>query len=390
MVPSMTHDSVIVVGGGPAGLAVAAELRRRGVPAIVLDKSDAVGASWRDRYDRLRLNSARPFSKLPGAGFARGTGIFPSRDEMVAYLRDYAARHAIDVRLGVTVERIERDGDRWSVRTSAGDMRAAQVVVAGGTNHRPRLPAWPGRDAYAGDLRHSAQYREPSPYRDRDVLVVGAGCTGIEIAYDLVEGGAARVRLAVRTPPNIMMRAPAGVAMARALYRLPTRRADAITRFVRRKTVGDLSAHGLPMPEKGMFTRLREDHVTPTLVDPATVEAIRDGRIEIVAGVQALDERGVHLADGAYIRPDAIVAATGYSSGLEPLVGHLGVLGERGGPRVTVGEAAPGLRFVGYAVYPGQLGHFGVEARRAAKAIARASRRPVARPVPEPAIATTT
>src|SRR4051794_32367716 len=303
----MTSETVIVVGGGPAGLAVAAELQRTGLRAIVLDKFDAVGASWRDRYDRLRLNSARPFSTLPGARFARGTGIFPTRDDMVRYLRGYVARHAIDVRLGVTVERIDRDGDGWTVQTSDGAMRAAHVVVAGGTNRRPVLPAWPGRADYAGELVHSADYREPSSYRDRDVLVVGAGCTGIEIAYDLVEGGAERVRLAVRTPPNILMRAPAGVPMARLLHRLPPRRADAIIRFVQRRTVGDLSAHGLPVPEVGLFTRLRQDRVTPTLVDPPTLEAIRDGRIEIVAGVDALDSHGVHLADGAYIRPDAIV-----------------------------------------------------------------------------------
>jgi hypothetical protein len=122
-------------------------------------------------------------------------------------------------------------------------------------------------------------------------------------------------------------------------------------------------------------------------VDPPTLEAIRDGRIEIVAGVEALDPRGVHLADGAYVRPDAIVAATGYANGLAPLVGHLGVLDEHGAPLVVDGEAAPGLRFVGYQVYPGQLGHFGVEARRTARAIARSGRRRPRLARPEPAIA---
>src|SRR3954453_13868482 len=116
----MTSETVIVVGGGPAGLAVAAELQRTGLRAIVLDNAAAVGASWRDRYDRLRLNSARPFSTLPGARFPRGTDVFPSRGDVVGYLRDYVARHALDVRLGVTVERIAPDGDGWSVQTSDG------------------------------------------------------------------------------------------------------------------------------------------------------------------------------------------------------------------------------------------------------------------------------
>src|SRR4051795_9401978 len=153
----MTHEPVIVVGGGPAGLAVAAELKRTGVPAIVLDKSDAVGASWRDRYDRLRLNSARPFSTLPGARFPRGTDVFPSRDDVVRYLRDYVARHALDVRLGVTVERIDPDGAGLSVRTSDGEMHAQHVVVPGGATHWPRIPAWPGRDEFAGHVSHAAQ-----------------------------------------------------------------------------------------------------------------------------------------------------------------------------------------------------------------------------------------
>src|SRR5437763_5464299 len=99
------NEKVIVVGGGPAGLAVAAELRRARTPAVVLEQADTVAASWRDRYDRLRLNSSRPFSRLPRAAYARGTGIFPSRDEVYGYLRGYAERNELDVRLGVSVDR---------------------------------------------------------------------------------------------------------------------------------------------------------------------------------------------------------------------------------------------------------------------------------------------
>ena len=89
---------MVVIGAGPAGLASAAELRRRGVPVIVLERAEAVAASWRGRYDRLRLNSSRWLSTLPGMRWPRGTGVFPGRDDVVRYLEAYAERGGVEVR----------------------------------------------------------------------------------------------------------------------------------------------------------------------------------------------------------------------------------------------------------------------------------------------------
>jgi cation diffusion facilitator CzcD-associated flavoprotein CzcO len=375
----MEQHTVIVVGAGPAGLATAARLHRAGMRPVVLERADAVGASWRGRYDRLRLNSPRWYSTLPGGTWRPGTPVFPSRDDVVDHLETYAADEGIDVRFGVGVTAIDRDGDAWIVATSAGDLRATDVVVATGHSNLPHVPAWPGRDRFAGLLLHAAEYRSPGAYRGRDVLVVGAGSTGAEIAHDLLDGGAARVRLAVRTPPNIMLRAPVGAPLAAALSRLPTPISDAVARFVRRRTVGDLTEYGLPTPAEGVFSRLRRLHVAPMIVDAEVLDAIRAGRIEIVAGVQALDDTGVLLAGGERITPDTVIAATGYRTGLEPLVGHLGVLDDHGSPRVTGGEAAPGLRFVGFVPRPALLHALGREAQRTARGIART--RPAERPV---------
>jgi cation diffusion facilitator CzcD-associated flavoprotein CzcO len=368
----MQDRRVIVIGAGPAGLASAAALRRKGVPSLVLERSPNVASSWRGRYDRLRLNSSRPFSKLLGTRFPQGTAMFPSRDEMVSYYERYAQRNQVDVRHEVTVERIDRDGSELVVRTSDGEERASHVIVATGYAHTPHIPDWPGRESFGGRLLHSAAYRNADDLKGADVIVAGSGCSGMEIAYDVATGGAKRVRVAVRTSPNILIRDPAGPLLARIFLQLPTRFSDNVLRKVQLKKLGDLSAYGLPIPDEGIFSRLKRLGVAPAIVDKEVIEAVKDGRIEIVAGVRSLDESGVDLEDDTRAEPDALIAATGYRSALEPLVGHLGVLNERGLPVVADGHAvAPGLRFVGFVPRPAQLGLLGGEARRAAREIAR-------------------
>jgi cation diffusion facilitator CzcD-associated flavoprotein CzcO len=369
----MTEHEVVIVGAGPAGLAAAAELRRVGVTAMVLERSDGIGSSWRGRYDRLRLNTCRWTSTLPGSRYPRGTSLFPSRDEIVGYLEEYARSHQLHVRLGARVEAIEPRDRGWSLHTTAGDHEARQVVVATGHQHTPLIPQWPGRETYGGRLLHAAHYRNPAEFHGVDVLVVGPGCSGMEIAHDIASGGGGRVWISVRTQPNIMLRQSGGLPgdlPARALLRIPVRIADRQARLVQRLTVGDLSRWGLVPPEEGIFSRNRREGKAPAIVDKEVIEAIKDGRIEVAAAVESLDPAGARLADGRRLEPAAIIAATGYGSGLETMVGHLDVLDQRGFPRVHGGPpAAPGLRFIGYRPTPGQIGDMGREARRAARGI---------------------
>jgi cation diffusion facilitator CzcD-associated flavoprotein CzcO len=245
------------------------------------------------------------------------------------------------------------------------------VIVATGYAHTPHVPDWPGRERFGGRFIHSAEYRNPDDLQGADVIVAGSGCSGMEIAYDVASGGAKRVRVAVRTSPNILVRDPIGPLLARIFLRFPTRFSDGVLRKVQLKKLGDLSAYGLPIPDEGVFSRLKRLGVAPAIVDKEVIDTIKDGRIEIVAGIRSLDETGVDLDDDTRAEPDVLIAATGYRSALEPMVGHLGVLNERGLPIVADGHAvAPGLRFVGFIPRPAQLGLVGTEAQRAARGIA--------------------
>jgi cation diffusion facilitator CzcD-associated flavoprotein CzcO len=375
-VGGMDMREVVVVGAGPAGVASALALKDRGLRPQVLDRADRVASSWHGRYDRLRLNTSRPISHLPGRRFPRGTTRFPSRDQLAAHIERHAHEDGIELNLGRAVDRIDPAGPRWRLTTSTGEVRAAQVVVATGFEGVPVIPEWDGRDAFEGRLLHAAGYRNPAPFQGSRALVVGPGCSGMEIAYDLAEGGAAKVWLAARTAPNIVLREGSGGLpndlIGMALMRFPPRFADALARMDRRAELGDLTAYGLPIPGEGVFSRLHRIGAGPAIVDREVIAAIEAGRIEVVRGVEALGAAEARLADGGRIDPDVIICATGYRRGLEPLVGHLAVLDGSGLPRVRGKRpAAPGLRFVGFHSRPGALRYMGGEARRVARAIER-------------------
>ncbi|MET9961871.1 NAD(P)/FAD-dependent oxidoreductase [Streptomyces sp. NPDC006326] len=384
---------VYVIGAGPGGLAAAAALRARGVRAVVVEKSDAVGSSWRGHYDRLHLHTTRRLSALPGLAIPRRFGRWVSRDDVVRYLEKYAEFHELELVTGVEVTRIERaaDGEGWLLHATGGRTLAARaVVVATGFNHTPALPDWPGRDAYGGELLHAREYRNARPYEGRDVLVVGSGNTGAEIAVDLVEGGASRVRLAVRTVPHIVRRSTAGWPAQRTgilVRRLPVRLVDRLGALTAKASVPDLAAYGLPRPATGLYSRVREGAIP--VQDVGLIDAVRNGRVEPVAAVASFEGAEVVLADGSRITPDAVIAATGYRRALEGLVGDLDVLDERGRPRTHGARTlahAPGLYFTGFSnPISGMFREMALDAEKIARAVARGLGIPARRrPAPEP------
>jgi cation diffusion facilitator CzcD-associated flavoprotein CzcO len=366
----------VVLGAGPGGLAAAAELRRAGVEAIVIDKADQVGSSWAGHYDRLHLHTSRGLSGLPGYPIPRRYGRWVARDDVLRYLAEYADVHALDVRLGVTAERVERAEDGWHVVTDQGTIAADTVVVATGYNHSPTTADWPGLDDYTGTVVHSSAYRNPHALGARRVLVVGPGNSGAEIAADLADAGVT-VSLAMRTPPNIVLRAVAGIpgqALILSMSMLPLRVQDALAGGLQRVAVGDLRKYGIPKAPRGIATQQARDDVTPTL-DVGLLRALKAGTVTVVAAVERFTTDAVVLADGTELTPDAVVLATGFRRGLEPLVGDLGVLAPKGRPLVNADAqlaAHPGLFFLGYSnPLTGNLRQLGIDATKIAKAVAK-------------------
>ena len=362
---------IAVIGAGPAGLAAAAALQRRHHRVVVFERAE-VGAAWDTRYDRLHLHTVRWLSCLPGYRMPRSFGRWPSRDQVRAYLREYARLMRLEVRAGTDVDRVERERTGWRLVTSDGMISARRVVVATGNCKLPDRPDWPGQ--FPGEILHSVEYRNPEPYLGRRVLVVGGGNSGAEIALDLVDGGAAEVMLSVRSAPNIVRRDAFGVpsqVFGIASEHLPVPVVDVLARGLRRVSLPDLTGYGLPASRAPYSDFLRR-RVIPIL-DIGLVDAVRSGRVRVVAALERFEHGAAVLADGSHVQVDAVIAATGYRTGLETLVGHIGVLDASGRPLVHGARehpGAPGLHFVGFQLtLGGTFRLVGAEARQLARTI---------------------
>jgi putative flavoprotein involved in K+ transport len=197
----MEQVGVLVIGGGPAGLATSHELAAAGVDHVLLERG-CVGQSWRDRWDSFCLVTPNWSVQLPGGAYDGDDpdGYMP-RDEVVAHLERYAASFGAPVREGVAVRTLESlAGGGFIARTSAGDMRADRVVVCTGAFQRPhRLP---GADSLpAGLLRLDTEgYRNPEALPPGPVLIVGSGQTGCQLAEELLEAGREVVLSCGRAP----------------------------------------------------------------------------------------------------------------------------------------------------------------------------------------------
>lgn len=370
--PAIGLLPALIVGAGPAGLATAACLKRRGVEALVLEAGPALAHAWRHHDERLRLHTVKRGSGLPGLRFDRSVPRYPARADVVAYLEAYAARFGITPHTGEVVRRVAARDGAFAVETARASYRARAVVVAAGTNRVANSARLPEQEAFTGTVLHSGQYRTGVPFAGQRVLVVGAGNSGAEIALDLTEHGA-HPTLAVRSPVNVVPREflglPTQVASI-ALRRAPVGLADGIGRLASRIAFGDLTRHGLPRPAEGPISAVEKRRRIP-IIDVGTVAAIKRGAIAIKPGVARLTATGAVFADGSAADFDVVILATGFQPALAEFVAIPEALDQAGYPRDWRGDAFPNLFFVGYEIpASGQLREIARQARVVAAAIA--------------------
>lgn len=369
----LTDEDIVVIGAGPAGLAVSAALGRAGLPHLVVDRAAGVAASWKQHYDRLRLHTVKTLSSLPFSPWPRETPRYPSRDDMVSYLERYAAQHRIAPRFGVDVRRVTRGAARFTIDTSAGRLEPRFVVVATGYNGVANRPDFPGLVRFAGSVVHTETYKNPRLYAGKRTLVVGCGNSGAEIALDLAEQGvdvAMVVRGPVHVVPRDLLGRPSQVTSV-LLSRLPVAVRDAVVSPILRLAVGDLSRWGIVRPALGP-NRLIEDSGRIPILDLGTIAQVKAGRIRVVPAVQEVLPDRVRFADGRTEAFDAIILATGYRPALDRFIDRFESISDaRGRPRRFGAETAvPGLFFVGFRNPPtGALREIGREAPRVAAAI---------------------
>src|SRR5437868_6981787 len=197
----MPDASVIVVGGGAAGFSAAGALKHRGIDSVVLEQDPQIGGTWARRYDRLHLHTVRGFSGLAHFGIPRRYPKYLSRDEFVAYLREYADHFDLKVATRAEATRIAFDQrtSQWTMSTADGrTWRSRAVVIATGQYRRPMEPQWPGTAEFRGHLAHSVGYSSAKPFVGKRVLVVGAGNSAAEIAADIAENGGKFVAISIR------------------------------------------------------------------------------------------------------------------------------------------------------------------------------------------------
>jgi putative flavoprotein involved in K+ transport len=315
-----TRLDTVVIGAGQAGLALAYHLRRDCRRFVVLEAADRVGDSWRRRWDSLTLFTPRRYDALPGMKFPGNPEGYPGKDEVADYLDSYAAQFNLPVRLGRRVRSVRRDGaGGFSVDTSQETFTARQVVVATGGFTGPAIPGFAaGLGADVVQL-HSSAYRNPGSVPEGEVVVIGAGNTGVQIASELAAAGRS-VSLSVstlgRSTPHRFM----GKSLFWWFERLGVMQAGA---------------------DSPIGRRMKKDN---SIVGTDLGALFRD--VQRVAKAVDADSEGLLLADGTRRRPDAVVWATGYRPSYPWL--HVPVLDETGTPIHYNGITdVPGLAFLG-------------------------------------------
>ncbi|GAB4852581.1 Indole-3-pyruvate monooxygenase YUCCA2 [Ancistrocladus abbreviatus] len=314
----------VIVGAGPSGLAVAACLKERGIPRLILERANCIASLWQLKtYDRLRLHLPKHFCELPFMPFPANFPTYPTKQDFISYLEAYAKHFTLKPLFSKTVVAAEFDKQSrvWRVKTEGPRNEEVEyvsrwLIVATGENAEAVVPKVDGMDEFVGHVIHTSCYKSGHEFSGKKVLVVGCGNSGMEICLDLCNCNA-HPSLVVRDlvhvlPQQILGTSTFGLSMC-LLKWFPVRLVDQFLLLVSHLLLGDTAQLGLKRPHIGPLELKNTSGKTPVL-DVGTLAEIKAGNIKVCPGIKRLKRHGVEFVDGKVENFDAIIFATGYKS----------------------------------------------------------------------------
>ncbi|EPS72220.1 hypothetical protein M569_02528 [Genlisea aurea] len=351
----------VIVGAGPSGLAVAAGLKRHGVPFVILERSNCIASLWQNRtYDRLKLHLPKQFCQLPQLDFPADYPEYPSKRQFVQYLEAYARNFDINPHFNECVQSAAYDEvcRVWRVRSvrSHGEGEAVEyicqwLVVATGENAEAVVPEIQGLEDFDGEVIHACDYKSGESLRGKRVLVVGCGNSGMEIALDLYNNQA-HPAMVVRSSVHVLPREVLGkstFALAVWMLRLlPLWVVDKILLTLSWLIIGRLENYGIKRPSMGPLELKNAQGKTPVL-DIGALEKIKSREIRIVPGIRKLSAGVVELVNGEKLKIEGVILATGYKSNVPAwLDGGSELFSENGVPKRAWWKGEYGLYAAGF------------------------------------------
>ncbi|OVA15086.1 Pyridine nucleotide-disulfide oxidoreductase [Macleaya cordata] len=313
----MKEEVVIVVGAGPAGIATSVCLSHLSIPNIVLEREDCLASLWTMKcYDRLHLHIPKQLSELPHMSFPADFPTYPSKDQFIAFLETYASHFKVSPLYNRLVElaKFDEGTGKWCVdvkNTSTGDYEkyvGLFLVVATGVGD-PYVPEIEGLDSFKGEVLHSTEYKSGAKYENKNVLVVGSGNSGMEIALDLANFGA-KTSIVVRSPIHILNREMMhmGIMLMKCL---PLNIVDWLLVFSSKLIYGDTTKYGITRPQEGPIIIHGKRGRLP-VIDVGTYNKIKSGQIQVLPLMRNVTGEYVELLNEKSYQFDVIVLATGF------------------------------------------------------------------------------
>lgn len=364
----------IIIGASAAGLACARCLEEKGLSPIILEQYPHVAHPWRNHYQRLHLHTPKGNSSLPYFRMPASYPKYPSRQQVVDYLDEYANTLKTQPLFNQKVSSVVHSDDGWNIATSEKNYVAANVIIATGNTRKPVWPTWEGMENYSGELIHISSYVNGRPYKGKKVLIIGFGNSACEIAICLHEHGAFPY-MSVRSGVNVIPRDIFGIPIASVGVVesfLPSTFADFLNEPFINFFVGDINKFGLKKLPYGAMTQIEKER-RPPVIDVGTMKLIKARAVKVLPGISKFTEKGVLLEDGRREDFDVVFLGTGYIPAVNDFLNDTDlVLDKNGCPKVSGRQTiSKGLYFCGFKIVAGgALREIATEAKKIAAEIA--------------------